>query len=59
MRADRPDGHTVHVEKSIPNRVTLDESFDVGSDTCAPVDDDCEMPYRFTGKLSGVTINLD
>ncbi len=47
------------VEKSIPNRVTLDETFDVGFDTGTPVADGYEMPFRFTGRLSAVTITLD
>jgi len=47
------------VEKSIPNRVTLDETFDVGFDTGTPVMDGYDMPFDFTGVLSAVTIELD
>jgi arylsulfatase A-like enzyme len=47
------------VEKSIPNRVTLDETFDIGFDTGTPVADGYEMPFRFTGKLGAVTIELE
>ena len=47
------------VEKSIPNRVTLDETFDIGFDTGTPVNDGYDMPFRFTGKLSAVTIELE
>ncbi len=46
------------VEKSIPNRVTLDETFDIGFDTGTPVADGYEMPFRFTGQLKAVTIDL-
>ncbi|MFG0289160.1 MAG: arylsulfatase [Rhodopirellula sp. JB044] len=46
------------VEKSIPNRVTLDETFDVGFDTGTPVADGYDMPFKFTGKLNAVTIDL-
>jgi hypothetical protein len=39
------------VEKSIPNRVTLDETLDVGFDTGTPVMEGYELPFAFTGKL--------
>ena len=47
------------VEKSLPNRVTLDETFDVGFDTGTPISDDYELPFRFNGRLGSVTIVLD
>lgn len=47
------------VEKSIPNRVTLDETFDIGFDTGTPVAEGYDMPFRFTGKLGAVTIELE
>jgi arylsulfatase A-like enzyme len=47
------------VEKSIPNRVTLDETFDVGFDTGTPVMEGYEMPFQFTGKLNTVAIELN
>jgi arylsulfatase len=46
------------VEKSIPNRVTLDETFDVGFDTGTPVAEDYEMPFKFKGQLKKLTIEL-
>ena len=47
------------VEKSIPNRVTLDETFDIGFDTGTPVAEGYDMPFKFTGKLGAVTIDLE
>ena len=47
------------VEKSIPNRVTLDETMDFGFDTGTPVADDYELPFKFAGKLKSVTIELE
>jgi hypothetical protein len=47
------------VEKSIPFRVTLDETLDIGEDTGTPVAEDYEMPFRFTGNLGSVTIELN
>jgi len=47
------------VEKSIPNRVTLDETLDIGFDTGTPVMEGYDMPFAFTGNLSAVTIELN
>jgi arylsulfatase len=46
------------VEKSIPNRVTLDETLDIGFDTGTPVAEDYDMPFKFMGTLKSVTIEL-
>jgi arylsulfatase len=47
------------VEKSIPNRMTLDETLDVGFDTGTPVTETYETPFAFTGSLKSVDIFLD
>ena len=47
------------VEKSIPNRVTLDETMDFGFDTGTPVAEGYELPFKFKGKLNAVTIDLN
>jgi hypothetical protein len=41
-------------------RFSLDETFDVGSDTGSPVIEDYadRMPFDFTGKIDKVTISL-
>jgi arylsulfatase len=41
-------------------KFSLDESFDVGQDTGTPVIDeyDAKMPFKFTGKLEKLTIEL-
>ena len=47
------------VPHTIPFLMTIDETFDVGIDLRTPVDDkDYQVPFRFTGKLSNVTIKL-
>jgi len=56
------DGKEVD-RKAIPHTVpalfTIDESFDVGVDTRTSVDDkDYQPPFRFTGKLSKLMIEL-
>jgi len=39
--------------------MTIDETFDVGSDLRTPVDDnDYQVPFRFTGKIAKVTFKL-
>jgi hypothetical protein len=57
------DGQTVaegKIERTIGRRFSLDETFDVGEDTGTPVVDDYtdKMPFRFTGKLDKLTIEL-
>jgi arylsulfatase A-like enzyme len=47
------------VPHTIPVLMTIDESFDVGVDTRTGVDDnDYQPPFRFSGKLDKLTINL-
>jgi hypothetical protein len=50
---------TKTVPHTAPFLITIDETFDVGMDLRTPVDDhDYQVPFRFTGKLNKVTINL-
>jgi arylsulfatase A-like enzyme len=47
------------VPRTIPALLTIDETFDVGSDTRTPVDDaDYHVPFDFTGTIDKVTIAL-
>ena len=39
------------IGKTIPVRVSADETFDVGEDIGTPVDLDYDVPFRFTGEL--------
>jgi arylsulfatase len=58
------DGNKVaegRIEKTAPiGKYSLDESFDVGQDTGSPVIDeyDAKMPFKFTGTLAKVEIEL-
>ncbi len=57
------DGRKVaesHIERTIGNRFSLDETFDVGEDTGTPVVEDYaeKMPFRFTGTLKKVVVEL-
>ncbi len=55
------DGKTVaegRVERSIPVRVSVDETLDIGEDTGTPVSEDYQVPFTFTGNLKRVVIGL-
>ncbi|WP_125720539.1 arylsulfatase [Flavobacterium ustbae] len=55
------DGKSVaqkHIEKTIPNRFSFDETFDVGEDAGTPVTRDYKIPFKFTGKLKHIVIDL-
>ena len=44
------------VEKTIPVRITIDESFDIGEDSGTPVNLKYDVPFKFTGEIEKVTI---
>jgi len=47
------------IPHTIPFLMSIDETFDVGIDTRTPVDDkDYQVPFRFTGTLNKLTVNL-
>jgi arylsulfatase len=55
------DGKTVasgKLPRTIPFRMSLDETLDIGEDTGTPVSEDYQLPFKFTGKLGKVTINI-
>jgi arylsulfatase len=46
------------IAKTIPYRLSLDETFDVGRDTGTPIVETYQVPFTFTGNLQKVTLNL-
>jgi arylsulfatase len=55
------DGREVargRIEKTVPIRISLDEGFDVGEDSGTPVNLSYDVPFKFTGKINKVTIDL-
>lgn len=55
------DGQSVaegKIEKTVPNRFSLDESLDVGEDTGTAVTRDYRVPFKFSGTLTKVTLDL-
>jgi hypothetical protein len=47
------------IEKTLPNRISIDETVDVGFDTGTPVTNSYQLPFDFTGNLEQVTVSLD
>ncbi len=48
------------VERIIPFILQWDENPDIGLDTGTPVDDrDYQVPFKFTGKFSKITLKID
>ena len=55
------DGRQVaqgRIEKTVPFRFSMDETFDVGEDTGTPVDLSYDVPFKFTGLIEKIVINL-
>jgi arylsulfatase A-like enzyme len=46
------------IPHTIPLLMSIDETFDVGSDTRTAVNDDYKLPFRFTGTIDNLTFNL-
>src|SRR5206468_8186665 len=55
------DGKAVaqgRIERTIPFRISADETLDIGEDTGTPVSEDYHVPFKFTGDLKKVVIDL-
>jgi hypothetical protein len=46
------------IERTIPFRISADETLDIGEDTGTPVSEDYQVPFKFTGELKKVAIQL-
>src|SRR6266702_4238214 len=46
------------IERTIPFRISADETLDIGEDTGTPVSEDYQVPFKFTGTLKKVAIQL-
>jgi arylsulfatase A-like enzyme len=59
LAVDGKEVSSKSIPHTIPALMTIDETFDVGSDTRTPVDDaDYQVPFRFTGKINKVQVKL-
>ena len=61
MLIDEKPAAQGRIERTIPVRFSLDETFDVGEDTGTPVLEEYEskMPFRFTGTLKKFVVVLE
>ncbi len=60
LKVDGKEVATQKMEHSLPFTVQWDENLDIGSDTGSPVDDkDYQVPFKFTGKFSKITLTID
>jgi arylsulfatase len=46
------------VPKTIPATISIQEGLDIGEDVGSPVDFTYKLPFRFTGKIEKVTVEL-
>jgi arylsulfatase len=46
------------IARTVLNRFSLDEGMDVGEDTGTPVSESYQVPFKFTGTLKQVTVDL-
>lgn len=60
LKIDGKEVASHKMERTLPLILQWDESFDIGSDTGTPVDDqDYQCPFPFTGKLDRLTVRVD
>jgi len=55
------DGNKVgqgRIERTLAFRLSLDETLDCGEDTGTPISEDYRVPFKFTGTLAKVVIDL-
>ena len=59
LKVDGKEVVSKRMDRTVPLILQWDETFDVGADTGTPVDDkDYQVPFRFTGKLNKLTLQL-
>jgi arylsulfatase len=49
---------TGRIEKTVPIRISLDKGLDVGADTGTQVNLNYDVPFKFTGRIEKVTVEL-
>ncbi len=58
LMVDGPQVAQGKIERTIPFRISADETLDIGEDTGTPVSEDYQVPFKFTGDLKKVAIQL-
>lgn len=46
------------IDRTVPIRFSIDETFDVGEDTGTPVSENYDVPFKFTGQIEKVVVDL-
>ena len=60
VHGGRQGGATEKLDHTVPLTLPWDETFDIGSDTGTPVDDqDYQVPFAFTGKINKLTFAIE
>jgi arylsulfatase len=60
LKVDGKEVANQKMERTLPLILQWDENFDVGADTGTPVNDvDYQVPFKFTGKLTKLTLSID
>lgn len=60
LKIDGKEVATKKMPKTLPLILQWDETFDIGSDTGTPVDDnDYQIPFKLTAKLNKLTLKLE
>ena len=49
---------TGRIERTLPFRLSLAETLDCGEDTGTPITEDYQVPFKFTGEIKKVVIDL-
>jgi len=58
LTVDGKVADTKKIPHTIPVLLTIDESFDIGSDTRTPINDQYKLPFEFNGQITKLTFNL-
>ncbi|HLN37520.1 MAG TPA: arylsulfatase [Xanthobacteraceae bacterium] len=60
LKVDGKVVSTQTLEHTVPLTLPWDETFDIGSDTGTPVDDqDYRVPFNFAGKIDKLTVSIE
>jgi arylsulfatase len=58
LSIDGKEAANGRLHRTIPFRVSADETLDIGEDTGTPVSEDYRVPFKFTGTLNNVVVDL-
>ena len=58
LSVDGKEAANRRLDRTIPFRVSADETLDLGEDTGTPVSEDYRVPFKFTGTLDKVVVDL-